>query len=136
MSISVCAALFTGIFFLLYTDIGIQCDLKKDDRPKNIAYHINPLLPEDVDIVYEIGYRRLLGITCYLKKEVIQLDSFSQLKSVHNKGGGIYFIFDTAFLDRSSEDDRKSFLEEIKWEKVYSSYLKKEKSEIVVGYLR
>jgi len=93
-------------------------------------------LPHDVNTVYEMGYRRLLDITCYLGKEVIQLDKFSQLKSLPDKEDKIYFIFDTAFLGTVNADDRNTFLQEIPWEKVFSFSAKKGEKEIVVGYLK
>ena len=136
MGMSVCIALLTGLFFLTYTYLDIQHDLQKEYHSKKIASQINALLPHDVNTVYEMGYRRLLDITCYLGKEVIQLDKFSQLKSLPDKEDKIYFIFDTAFLGTVNADDRNTFLQEIPWEKVFSFSAKKGEKEIVVGYLK
>ncbi len=128
-------SLVTGLIFLIYTDLDIQYDSKKDNYPKKIASEINLLLPEDIDTVYEIGYRRFLGVTCYLKKEVIQLDGFAQLKSMDGKKGKTCFIFDTKFLNAISDNDRKIFSQEIKWEKIYSRFFEKSRGKIVVGCL-
>lgn len=135
MGMSVCIAFFSGLCFLTYTYLDIQHDLQKDYNAKTIAYRINALLPHDVNTVYEMGYRRLLEITCYLGKEVIQLDNFSQLESLSDKEGKIYFIFDTAFLRTGDAVDRNTFLQEIPWKKVFSFSVKKGEKEIVIGYL-
>jgi hypothetical protein len=39
------------------------------------------------------------------------------------------------FLNSINDADRKAFLQNIKWEKVYSQYLEKSRQEIIVGYL-
>ena len=124
----------TGLFYLTCVAIDTQLDLKKENNPKSIAKQINPLLPEDIGVIYEIGYDRFLGTTCYLDKEVIQLDNFSQLKSLVNTGGKIYFIFDTQYLN--TENEREILSREIAWNKVYSHFLKNSKGDIVVGYLK
>ena len=134
IDISVVTVLFTALFFLVYTLFTIQIDSGKENHPKKIAYQINALLPSDIGTVYEIGYRQVLGTTCYLDKEVIQLDNFSELEDVYKKGGRIYFIFNSSFLNKSTEEDRK-FLQDHKWERVYSSSSKNEKSAVVVGQL-
>src|SRR4030066_7968 len=63
----------TGLFYLTCVAIDTQLDLKKENNSKSIAKQINPLLPEDIGVIYEIGYDRFLGTTCYLDKEWIQL---------------------------------------------------------------
>ena len=135
-NIPVFMALIAGLCFLAYTNLDIQYDSKKDNYPKKIASEINLLLPEDIDTVYEIGYRRFLGVTCYLKKKVIQLDEFAQLKSIDSKKNKIYFIFDTKFLNGISDNDRKIFSREIKWEKIYSRFFEKSRGEVFVGCLK
>jgi len=94
------------------------------------------VLPHDANPVYEIGYRRLLEITCYLGKEVNQLDNFSQLRSLPDKEDKIYFIFDAAFLKTVNADDRNTFLQDISWEEVFSFHSTKGGKEIVVGRLK
>jgi len=135
MDISVVTVLFTALFFLVYTSFVIKIDSEKENHPKKIAYQINALLPDDVGTVYEIGYRQVLETTCYLDKEVIQLDNFSELDALHKKGGKIYFIFKAAFLNKVTEDDRK-FLQDHKWVKVYASSPTNRKNEVVVGQLK
>lgn len=134
IDISLITVLFTAFFFLVYTFFTIQIDSAKENHPKKIAYQINSLLADDA-AVYEIGYRQVLGTTCYLDKEVIQLDNFSELGALHKKGGQIYFIFNSSFLSKTTEDDRK-FLQDHKWEKVYSSSSKNEKNSVVLGQLK
>jgi 4-amino-4-deoxy-L-arabinose transferase-like glycosyltransferase len=137
--ISFGTAILTGLVFLTYTYLDIQHDLQKEYQPKKIASQIKTLLPHDVNRVYEMGYRRLLDITCYLGKEVIQLDNFSQLKSLLDKADEqdkIYFIFDTDLLRTINPDDRNTFLQEISWKRVSSFSAKKGEKEIVIGYLR
>ncbi len=133
--IPVLPALLAGLFFLTYTGIDLQYQFKKDISPKKIAHEINLILPQDVDTVYEIGYRRFLGVTCYVTKEVLQLNNFSDLKSLQDKGTGVYFIFDTKFLSTRDEEEKRIFTQDIRWEKVYSKYVSGSRGEIVVGYL-
>jgi len=135
MDISIVTVLFTALFFLVYTLFTIQIDSEKENHPKKIAYQINAFLPDDIGTVYEIGYRQVLETTCYLDKEVIQLDNFSELDAVHKKGGQIYFIFKAAFLNKTTEADRK-FLQDHQWVKVYASSPKNGKKEVVVGHLK
>jgi len=78
----------------------------------------------------------LLEITCYLGKEVNQLDNFSQLRSLPDKEDKIYFIFDAAFLKTVNADDRNTFLQDISWEEVFSFHSTKGGKEIVVGRLK
>ena len=135
-NVPVFIALITGLFFLVYTNLDVQHDSRKDNYPKKIAQDINLAIPSDAGTVYEIGYRRFLGVTCYINKEVIQLDGFSQLKSLDDGKGRVFFIFDTKYLDKASDADKKIFLQEIKWEKVYSRYYDKNRGEIVAGYIK
>jgi hypothetical protein len=94
IDISVITVLFTALFFLSYTFFDIQIDSKKENQPREIAYQINSFLPGGVGTVYEIGYRQVLGITCYLDKEVIQLDNFSELDALYKKEDK-YILFST-----------------------------------------
>lgn len=135
-NVPVFIALITGLFFLVYTNLDVQHDSKKDNYPKKIAQDINLTIPSDVGTVYEIGYRRFLGVTCYINKEVVQLDGFSQLKSLADRKGRVFFIFDAKYLDKASDNDKKVFLQEITWEKVYSRYYDKNRGEIVAGYIK
>jgi 4-amino-4-deoxy-L-arabinose transferase-like glycosyltransferase len=135
IDISVVTVLFTALFFLSYISFVMQIDAKKENQPRNIAYQINSLLPRDIRTVYEIGYRQVLGITCYVNKNVIQLDNFSELDTLDRKGGQIYFIFNSSFLNKTTGEDGK-FLQEHKWEKVYSSSSTNGKNEVVVGQLK
>lgn len=135
IDISVITVLFTALFFLSYTFFDIQINSKKENPPRTIAYQINSIFSGDVVTVYEIGYRQVLEITCYLHKEVIQLDNFSELGDFYKRGGQIYFIFKSSFLSKTTEEDRK-FLQDHEWEKVYSSSSKNRKNEVIVGRLK
>lgn len=127
-------ALVSGFLFMIWLNLDAQQDSRKDNYQKKIAEEINLLLPDDAT-VYEMGYRRFLGITCYLNKEVTQADKFSQLKSLGESRDAVYFIFDAPFL-ASSRDDEKMALQQLKWEKVYSKYYRSNRGEIVMGILK
>ena len=127
--------LITSLCFLIYTDIHIQIDSKSEINAARIAHEINLLLPPDVDMVYEIGYRRFLPITCYIDREVYELSTFDELKPLEKKKDKIYFIFDTAFLDNANAESKNIFLHDIHWEKVYSKKFKDKRGEIMVGTL-
>ncbi len=130
-------AILTGLFFLIYTNIDVQSETRNDNYPKKIAQEINLLLPHDIQTVYEIGYRRFLGTTCYLPQEVIQLGKFSELKDLRGKGNRIYFIFDMKFLNSTrNKEEQRVLLEDIQWERVYSKFYSSSRGEIVVGYLK
>jgi hypothetical protein len=113
----------------------VQHETKTDNYPKRIAYEINLLLPEDIDTVYELGFNRILNVTSYIEKHVKQLDNFYQLRIIDDKKNKIYFIFDTKFPDRLSDNERKFFLHEMQWEKIYAKKLHDKDDEIVVGYI-
>jgi hypothetical protein len=134
-SIPLIMALFMGLSFLVYTYIDIQYASKQDNYPRKIAQEIDLLIPDNIGTVYEVGYDRFLEITCYLKKQIIQLDKFSDLKALEKKGN-IYFIFDTGLLEKGTNEEEKIFLREMTWKKIYSKYYTKSKGEIVVGHLR
>ncbi|MEW6584976.1 MAG: hypothetical protein AB1442_05115, partial [Nitrospirota bacterium] len=134
--IPVYVTLVTGLIFLSYTDLDLQRELRKDNYPRKIAHEINLLLPDEAHTVYEMGYRRFLGITCYLNKDVVQLDRFTQLQSLIGGKERTYFIFDTDFMNSRNDKEKKALLQEIRWEKVYSKYLEESRDEIVVGVLK
>lgn len=133
-SVPVYIALVAGFFFMIHVNLDAQLDSRKDNYQKKIAEEINLLLPDDAT-VYEMGYRRNLGITCYLNKEVIQADKFSQLKSLGESRDSVYFVFDAPLLESSSDDEKKA-LQQLKWEKVYSKYYRSSRGEIVMGMLK
>jgi 4-amino-4-deoxy-L-arabinose transferase-like glycosyltransferase len=125
----------TALFFLIYTNIDIRMDQRQDSYPRKIAQEINLVLPGDADVVYEMGYRRFLPVTCYLKTEVRQLDTFAELKSVGNKKGKTYFIFDSMFINALKNGDKDLFLNELHWEKIYSKKYRGRRGDIIVGVL-
>lgn len=135
-SIPVALAFFVGFCWLIYTNLTVQHETKTDNYPKRIAYEINLLLPEDIDTVYELGFNRILNVTSYIEKHVIQLDNFSQLRTIDGKKHTIYFIFDTKFQDKVSDIERKVFSQEMQWEKIYSKKMHDGDDEIVVGYIK
>ena len=108
-------ALTTGLLFITYTYIDTQFDTAKENNPRNIAKRINSVLPGDIVRIYEMGYRRFLGITCYVNKDIIQADEFSDLKALGGKENKVYFLFDTKYLE--SRDSRKKAFGEIAWDK-------------------
>ena len=106
----------------------------KNNNPRHIAQRINSVLPDDTGRIYEIGYRRFLGITCYINKDIIQLDEFSDLQSLGSREEGVYFLFDTKYLE--AQDYREKALREITWERVYSEFFEESRGDIVVGLLK
>ena len=84
--------LTTALFFLVYTNLDIQMDEKQEFYPRRIAQEINLVLPENADTVYEMGYRRFLPVTCYLKSDVRQLDTFAELKSIETGKTGKFTL--------------------------------------------
>lgn len=126
--------LTTGLLFITYAYIDAQFDTAKENNPRNIAKRINSVLPEDVVRIYEMGYRRFLGITCYVNKDIVQADEFSDLKALGERGNKVYFLFDTKYLE--STDSRKKALGQIAWDRVYSEFFEDSRGKIVVGYLK
>jgi hypothetical protein len=112
----------------------MQFEAAKKNNPRSIAQRINRVLPDNAGRIYELGYRRFLGITCHINKEIIQLDEFSDLQSLGNKEDGVYFLFDTKYLE--ARDSRKKALREITWERIYSEFYEENRGDIVVGYLK
>jgi 4-amino-4-deoxy-L-arabinose transferase-like glycosyltransferase len=125
----------TALLFLVYINIEIQMDEKQEYNSRRIAGEINLILPKYADTVYEMGYRRFLPVTCYLKSNVRQLDSFAELNSRDRKNGKIYFIFDTGFITVLNDEEKNIFLHELRWEKVYSNKYRNRRGEIIVGAL-
>jgi len=127
-------AFTTGLLFITYSYIDSQFDASREHNPREIAKGISSTIPDDVGIIYELGYRRFLGITCYLNKDIIQEDEFSDLKSLGNGSDKVYFLFDTKYLE--TRESRKKALKEIVWEKVYSEFFENSRGEIVLGRLK
>ncbi len=125
----------TVLLFLVYTNIEIQYKNIDETNQRNVAREINLILPKDVDTVYEIGYRRFLGITIYIDRKVLQLDYFSDLKDIQKKSGKVCFIFDTEYMKRMEKKEKEFFLHTVNWQKIYSKNIKKSRGEIVVGLL-
>jgi len=126
--------LTTGLLFITYAYIDTQFDTAKENNTRNIAKRINSILPGDIVRVYEMGYRRFLGITCYVNKDIIQADEFSDLKALGVKENKVYFLFDTKYVE--SRDSRKKAFGEIAWDKVYSEFFEDSRGNIVLGYLK
>lgn len=134
--ISIYTVVVTALFFLIYTDFNIRLYEKQETSTRDIAREIDLILPPDVDTVYEMGYRRSLRITCYIDRDVRQIDTFAELKALDKGSGKIYFIYDSEFMDVISDKDRKTFLEDIHSETVYSKKFRSRhrgKGDIVVG---
>jgi hypothetical protein len=126
--------LTTGLLFITYAYIDTQFDTAKENNPRNTAKRINSVLPGDTVKVYEMGYRRFLGITCYVNKDIIQVDEFSDLKSLKSSKDEIYFLFDTKYLE--ARESRKKALKEIAWDRVFSEFFEDSRGNIVLGYLK
>jgi 4-amino-4-deoxy-L-arabinose transferase-like glycosyltransferase len=127
-------AFTTGLVFLTYAYTDIQFDTTKNNNPRQIAQRIDSVLPEDAGRIYEMGYRRFLGITCYINRDIIQLDEFSDLQSLGSREEKTYFLFDTKYLE--ARDYRKKAFQEIRWDRVYSEFFEESRGDIVVGYLK
>jgi hypothetical protein len=123
-------AFTTGLLFITYTSI----ETAKKNNPRHIAQMINSMLPDDTGRIYEMGYRRFLGITCYINRDIIQVDDFSDLQSIGSKEDRVYFLFDTKYLE--ARDYREKDLREITWERVYSEFYEENRGDIVVGLLK
>jgi len=125
-----------AVFFLIYTNLDIQLDERQDIYPRKIAQEINLVLPEDAGVVYEMGYRRFLPVTCYLKTDVHQLDTFAELKAIEDKNGGkTYFIFDSSFINGLRAEDKELFLHDLHWKQIYSNKYRGRRGDIIVGVL-
>jgi hypothetical protein len=127
-------AFTTGLLFITYTSIEMQFEAAKKNNPRHIAQRINSMLPDGTGRIYEMGYRRFLGITCYINKDIIQLDEFSDLQSLGSKEDRVYFLFDTKYLE--ARDYRKKALREITWKRVYSEFYEENRGDIIVGLLK
>ncbi len=125
----------TVLLFLIYTDAEIQYKNMDETNQRTVAREINLILPKDIDTVYEIGYRRFLGITSYIDRKVLQLDYFSDLKDIQKNSGKVCFIFDTEYMKRMEKKEKEFFLNKVSWQKIYSKNIKKSRGEIVVGLL-
>ncbi|MDI6800961.1 MAG: glycosyltransferase family 39 protein [Thermodesulfovibrionales bacterium] len=129
LHVPVYVALITGLFFLAYTYIDTRYNLEKVYNPRTIAQEIDAVLKGDINTVYEIGYnKQLLRVTSYLRKGVIQVENPAKLKSIDNKNNKTYFVFYVRLGDQTL------FLQDIAWEKIYSTPIGS-KGEIVVGRL-
>jgi 4-amino-4-deoxy-L-arabinose transferase-like glycosyltransferase len=127
-------AFATGLLFITYAYIDSQFNASREHNARAIAKKISSALPDDVGRIYELGYRRFLGITCYLNKDIIQEDEFSDLKSLETSGDKVFFLFDTKYLD--AKELRKKALKEIAWDRVYSEFFENSRGEIVLGRLK
>jgi hypothetical protein len=126
-------ALWVGLFSVSLTEINTQKATARGESPKEAAHMVSRSLPPDVHKVYEIGYRRLLAVTCYLERDIVQLDGFSQLRSAYTDGNA-YFLFDTDLIENLGADE-KEFFDELEWEKLGSSTFEKGGNEVVLGRL-
>jgi hypothetical protein len=127
-------AFTTGLLFITYTSIEMQFEAAKKNNTRYIAQRINSMLPDGTGRIYEMGYRRFLGIACYINKDIIQLDEFSDLQSLGGREEDIYFLFDSKYLE--TRDYREKALREITWKRVHSEFYEGNRGDIVVGYLK
>jgi hypothetical protein len=53
-----------------------------------------------------------------------------------NQGADVYFLFDTKFLEKRPDNEKKILSEDIQWEKVYSKYFTESRGEIVLARMK
>jgi hypothetical protein len=133
-SIPVLIALWVGLFSMFFTDMHIQKTAMRGESPKQAAQAIERLLPARVSKVYEIGSRRILAVTCYLDREVVELYEFGQL-AAEGRDEDVYFLFDTDLLKNLNDRD-KAFYHSMQWERLSSSTFERGDNEIVLGRLK
>ena len=127
--LSIIVSLVIGICLHIYTAAMMYRDALDVNTPKKIAAEIEQIIPSDVNTIFEIGSgRRLEDVTCNLKKNIIQVDTFLDLEQIHGKSRAFYFIYDRDMLNASGEVEN--------WEKIYArklTYLRGE--ELIVSRL-
>jgi 4-amino-4-deoxy-L-arabinose transferase-like glycosyltransferase len=131
--IPVLTAFLVGLVFPFWGGMYAQYESMQDNNPKKIAAEINNILPDDVEVVYELGYKRFQSVTCYLNKKVIMLDGFDKLPSIMT--AKTYFIFDSDFVNDIGDNPRKTSPPDNEWVEIYSKYLRKSKGTLIVGRL-
>jgi len=132
--LAVPVALWVGLFTLLFADINAQKTAMRGESPRQAAGRIERLLPQGLTNVYEIGNRRILGVTCYLNREVIEVNDFGQLGDVRPEEQ-VYFLFDTDLL-KNLDDWQRQLYEDMPWEKLSSTRFERGDNEIVLGRLK
>ncbi|MBI5632496.1 MAG: glycosyltransferase family 39 protein [Nitrospirae bacterium] len=130
----VVTAFLVGLYFPLFAGMNAQYDSMQENNPKKIASEINGILPDNIVVVYELGYKRFQSVTCYLNKKVIMLDGFDKLPT--RNAANTYFIFDSDFVSDTGDNPRKTLPPENAWEEIYSKYFRKSKGTLIVGRLR
>lgn len=132
-ALAIPVALWVGLFTLLFNDISMQKMVIRGESPRQAAQNIERLMPAGTVRVYEIGYRRILAVSCYLSKEVVELYEFGQLKDIGSEEQ-VYFLFDTDLL-KNLDDEQKASYESMQWEKLGSATFERGDNEIVLGRL-
>ena len=127
-------ALWVGLFSLLFADINIQNMVMRGESPRRAARDILRRIPPGIEKVYEIGGRRILGVTCYLDREVVAVDDFRQLDDIRPEEQ-VYFLFDADFLKEMNHEQQASY-DRMQWEKLSSSTFERGDNEIVLGRLK
>jgi len=127
-------ALWVGLFSLLFADMNIQNMVMRGESPRRAARYIERRIPPGIEKVYEIGGRRILGVTCYLDREVVAADDFRQLEDIRPEEQ-VYFLFDTDFLKELNHEQQASY-DRMQWEKLSSSTFERGDNEIVLGRLK
>jgi hypothetical protein len=125
----------TVVLFLIYTNLEVQYKNNDTNNQKRIAQEINHLLPSDIDTIYEIGYRRLLSVTSYIDRRVLQIDQFSELEKIQMAKKRVCFIFDTEYMKQMQKREKNFFLDRVNWQRIYTQYLKQSRGEIIVGLI-
>lgn len=125
----------TVVLFLIYTNLEVQYKNNDTNNQKRIAQEINHLLPSDIDTIYEIGYRRLLSVTSYIDRRVLQIDQFSELEKIQMAKKRVCFIFDTEYMKQMQKREKNFFLDRVNWQRIYTKYLKQSRGEIIVGLI-
>jgi len=133
-NLAIPVALWVGLFSLLVADMNMQRMTMRGESPRQAASDIKRLLPPGLPKVYEMGNRRILGVTCYLGREVVEVDDFGQLRDM-NPCEQVYFLFDTDLLNNLDDWQRRQY-EDLLWEKLSSARFEKGDNEIVLGRLK
>ena len=133
-SLAVPVALWVGLFSLLFSDMNLQKMMMRKESPRQAAREISQRLPAGLAKVYEIGSRRILAVTCYLDREVMQLEGFFRLQDLSSEGP-VYFLFDTDIFSNLQEEQKAAY-DRLDWEKLVSTTFEKGDNEVILGRLK
>ena len=97
----------------MYTAAMMHREARDLNTPKKIAAEIEQIIPSDLKTLYEVGSsRRLEDITCNLKRNIMQADTFRDLEEIRVRGKPVYFMYDRGIFNASGEAG--------KWDNIYA----------------